>query len=73
VQGENRKRHVAEAVVESKLWADAGLFRDRRILAERVDHDVANEVDALAGTALPNEVFDPRFLCLEKIVSQDIG
>jgi len=42
-------------------------------MAERIDHDVADEVDGFAGTALLEEMLDSVFFGDKEIVSEGIG
>ncbi len=42
-------------------------------MAERVNHDVANEIDGLARTALFEEMADSVFFCDEEIVGEGVG
>ena len=42
-------------------------------MAERIDHDVADEIDGLAGAAFFEEMLDGVFLGDEEIVSEGVG
>src|SRR5277367_1365898 len=61
------------AIFESEIIADGGVLGDGQKVAKRIDHDVADEVDAFAGPAFFEQMLDGIFFGDEEIVSKGIG
>jgi len=73
MQGEHGKALPVSSLLEGQILADEGIFGDGQKMAKRIDHDVANEINGLAGAAFFEEMLDGVFFRDEKIVGQGIG
>ena len=73
MESEDAEAEPVGTVLQRQIFADRRFLCDRKKMAERIDHDIANEIDGLAGAAFFEEVLDSVFFGDEKIVGQGVG
>ena len=59
-------------VLQAKVFTDGRFLSDRKKVAERIDHNVADEIDGLAGAAFFEEMADGVLFGDEEIVGEGI-
>ncbi len=73
MESEHRKTRPRAVFLQLEIVADGRLLRDGQEMAERIDHDVANEKDGFAGAALFEEMIDGVFFGDEEIVGDGVS
>ena len=61
------------SILQSQLISDSGLLRDRQEMAQRIDHDVSDQKNAVPRPAFFQEMPDGIFLRNEQIIREGIG
>ena len=73
MEREDTEAAPAVAVFEAKLVSNLGLLGDGKKMAQRIDHYVADQEDALAGAAFLEQMLHAIFFRDEKIVGNGVG
>jgi len=73
VEREHTETLPIGAVLQAKVFPDGRFLSDWKKVAERIDHDVADEIDGLAGAAFFEEMADGVFFGDEEIVCERVG
>jgi len=73
VQRKDGEPRPSGAIFQTKIVANGRLLGDRQEMAERIDHDVADEVDGFAGATFIEEMLNGVFLGDEEIVGEGVG
>jgi len=70
MQGQDSEPAPIGAVLETQFLADAGILRCGEEMTQRVDHDIAHEVDVFTRPALLEQILDGVLFGDEEVVGQ---
>src|SRR5260370_36317572 len=73
MEGEDAKALPAGPILQSELITDSGLLGDGQKVAQRIDHHVANHIDAFPWPAFFQKVRNGIFVRYKEIVGERIG
>src|SRR5580658_7362359 len=73
MEREDAEAEPLGAVLQREIFADSGLLGDGKKMAERIDHDIAYEIDGFAGAAFFEKVADGVLFGDEEILGEGIG
>src|SRR6267143_245271 len=73
MQGQDAEAAPASAVLQTELISNSRLLGDGQEMAQRIDHYVANQKDALTGAAFLEKMLHTVLFGDEKIVGDGVG